>query len=287
MQYVDFFGHKVSKLIVGDNPFNGWSYIPSFVDGKDMKMYHTEEKILEAMFKMEELGINTMLPLADPFVIRVLSHYRNNGGKMNFIFQSWSPLMTPELFPIMMRMVQEVEPIGMYVSGTTVDVRRETDRDQEIKDLLAVMRRMGIPIGICTHRAENIAEFENGEGWDFDFYMACMYNARRNRERQESGFLTGKSSKGDIKFHPTDRALMLDALQGVKKPILAFKLFAGGQMLVDHTEEERRALIRDTYDTVFSALKPDDMGVIGVFQKYHDQLTENVSVFNEWAASKK
>lgn len=287
MQYVDFFGHKVSKLIVGDNPFNGWSYIPSFVDGKDMKMYHTEEKILEAMFKMEELGINTMLPLADPFVIRVLSHYRNNGGKMNFIFQSWSPLMTPELFPIMMRMVQEVEPIGMYVSGTTVDVRRETDRDQEIRDLLAAMRPMGIPIGICTHRAENIAEFENGEGWDFDFYMACMYNARRNRERQESGFLTGKSTKGDIKFHPTDRGLMLDALQGVKKPILAFKIFAGGQMLVDHTEEERRELIRDTYETVFSALKPDDMAVVGVFQKYHDQLTENVSVFNEWAAAKK
>ena len=52
----------------------------------DTSNINTEEKILEAMFKMEELGINTMLPLADPFVIRVLSHYRNNGGKMNFIF---------------------------------------------------------------------------------------------------------------------------------------------------------------------------------------------------------
>ena len=26
MQYVDFYGHKVSKLICGDNPFNGHTY---------------------------------------------------------------------------------------------------------------------------------------------------------------------------------------------------------------------------------------------------------------------
>ena len=284
MQYVDFFGHKVSKLIVGDNPFNGWSYIPAFIPGKEMKEYYTEDKILEAIYKMEELGINTMLPLADPYIIRVLTHYRANGGKMNFIFQTWGPMMmTPETWPITMRNMQEVQPIGVYLSGTFTDVRRETGRDQEIKDMLGRMRAMGIPLGLCTHRPENIAEFENGEGWDFDFYMACMYNARRNREGQESGFLTGKS-KGDIEFHPSDRGEMLEAIKDVKKPILAFKIFAGGQMLADKNEGERRELIRDAYDTIFTALKPNDLGVMGVFQKHHDQLTENVSVFNEWAA---
>ena len=110
-----------------------------------------------------------------------------------------------------------------------------------------------------------------------------MYNARRNREGQESGFLTGKS-KGDIEFHPSDRGEMLAAVKDVKKPILAFKLFAGGQMLAEKTEAERRVLLRDVYDTVFGSLKPNDLGVMGVFQKHHDQLAENVSVFNEWAA---
>ena len=283
MQYVDFFGNKVSKLIVGDNPFNGWSYIPKFIPGSEMKAYHTEDKILEAIHKMEELGINTMLPLADPYIIRILYHYRNNGGKMNFIFQTWGPLMTPELWPVTMRMMQEVQPLGVYLSGTFVDVRRETGRDQEIKDMLGKMRAMGIPLGLCTHRPENIAEFENGEGWDFDFYMACMYNARRNREGQESGFLTGKS-KGDIEFHPSDRAEMLTAIKDVKKPILAFKIFAGGQMLAEHNEAERRELIYDAYDTIFTTLKPNDAAVMGIFQKHHDQLSENISVFEEWAA---
>ena len=94
MKYVDFYGHKVSKLIIGDNPFNGHSYIPEFVSKEEMIEYHTEDKILEAMHKMEELGINTMLPLADPYIIRILQHYRSNGGKMNFIFQTYAPMMT-------------------------------------------------------------------------------------------------------------------------------------------------------------------------------------------------
>ena len=86
MKYVDFFGNKVSKLIVGDNPFNGHSYITEYVSKDEMINYHTEDKILEAIYKMEELGVNTMLPLADPYIIRILQHYRSNGGKMNFIF---------------------------------------------------------------------------------------------------------------------------------------------------------------------------------------------------------
>ena len=56
MQYVNFFGHKISKMIVGDNPFNGWSYIPKIVPGSDMKMYHTEDKILEAIYTSSKTG---------------------------------------------------------------------------------------------------------------------------------------------------------------------------------------------------------------------------------------
>lgn len=279
MKYVDFFGHKVSKLIVGDNPYNGWSYITDWVPGAEMRNFYTEAQILSDIEKMEELGINTMLPLADPFMIRVLQHYRANGGKMNFIFQTYGGMLTS--FDVSLRLMMEVEPIGIYLSGTAVDVRHETDRDSETRNFLASIRRTGVRVGLGTHRPDVIRASEE-EGWDVDFYMACMYNGRRNREGQESGFITGKSKSGLV-FWPEDRPVMLETLKEVKKPIIAFKIFAGGQMLVGREEAERRTLIRDTYDTIFSALKPDDFAVMGVFQKNHDQLTENVSVFNEWA----
>ena len=100
------------------------------------------------------------------------------------------------------------------------------------------------------------------------------------------GFITGKSKTGVVAL-PRDRAIMLDALKDVKKPIVAFKFFAGGQALVEKTEEERREIIYDSYDTVFSSLKENDFGAIGIFQKYHDQLKEDVSVFNSWAEKRK
>ena len=39
MNKVNFFGHEVTKLIVGDNPFNGHSYITDRVPGAEMKSY--------------------------------------------------------------------------------------------------------------------------------------------------------------------------------------------------------------------------------------------------------
>lgn len=278
MKYVDFFGNKVSKLIVGDNPFTGHSYIHEFITGQEMKEYYTEEKILEAMHRMEELGINTMLPLASPKIIEILQHYRQNGGKMNFIFQHYAPVPIEESLQQMMT----VDPIGAYISGSFIDMNYENGDKQAILDMLHTARKSGLKIGMGTHRPE-VIELCEKEGWDIDFYMACMYNMRRGREGEPSGFLTGKTKEGLIAF-PADRPVMLEALKNIKKPILAFKIFAGGQMLAGKNEQERKVLIEDTYNTVFNTLKEDDMAVIGVFQKYHDQILENVSIFEEWLA---
>ena len=249
--------------------------------------YHSELKILEAMHKMEELGINTMLPLADPYIIRILQRYRREGGKMNFIFQTYAPMMlSHESAAVSIRQMLEVDPIGIYISGTYTDVRFETDRINEITDMIDVFREAtDVKLGLGTHHP-TLIEYSEKNNWNIDFYMACMYNLRNGRRGEESGFITGKSKAGIHPIIPSDRALMLDTLKSVKKPIIAFKIFAGGQMLVEKEEAERRALIKDTYNTIFTSLKPNDFAVAGIFQKYHDQLTENVSVFNEWAAEK-
>ncbi len=285
MNYVDFFGYKVSKLIVGDNPFTGHSYIPDFVPGSEMVEYCTEEKILEAIHKMEELGINTMLPLASPDIISVLKKYRSNGGKMNFIFQTYAPFMVSyDEADESIKQMEELDPIGVYVAGSYTDVRFETGRKDEVTGMLNHFKNhfkdSGVKVGIGTHLPE-IVELCEKEEWNPDFYMACMYNLRRGREGQESGFLTGKA-KTDLCIRPTDRAEMLKVLKDVKKPIIAFKIFAGGQMVTAVSEEEKRARIKDAYNTIFNTLKPDDFATMGIFQKYSDQLTENVEIYNEW-----
>ncbi len=92
MDRVSFFGHSVSRLIVGDNPFNGHSYIVDKTPGGEMKEFYTADRILETLFAVEAKGINTMLPLADPFIIRLLDEYERSGGKMQWIFQPYMPM---------------------------------------------------------------------------------------------------------------------------------------------------------------------------------------------------
>lgn len=111
--------------------------------------------------------------------------------------------------------------------------------------------------------------------------MACMQNARRNREREQSGFITGKT-KSQLIFYPEDRPVMLSTLKKVEKPVIAFKLFAGGQMFLGKTQEEKRQAILGAYDEVFSALKPNDLGAIGVFQRDTDQIREDAELFSQW-----
>lgn len=280
MNNVNFFGHSVSKLIIGDNPFTGHSYIPDQVTGDEMLAYYTAEKIKEALFEAEANGINTALPLADPFILRVLQEYRREGGKMQFIFQPYMPMNQQ----VSMRQMMSLDPIGIYHQGTTTDFLYESNRCDEILKQIEEYRSMGIPVGIGTHRPDVIEKSER-EGWNVDFYMACMYNARRNREGEESGFLTGKSKAG-LQFRSGDRAIMLDTLKTIQKPIIAYKIFAGGQMLVNCTPEECQARILDAYDTVFTALKPDDFAAIGVFQRDRNLIREDVELYDRWYAGK-
>ena len=60
----DFFGHEVTRLIIGDNPFNGHSYITDVITQEELLAYHTEERIIEALFTEQQAGFNTLLPLA-------------------------------------------------------------------------------------------------------------------------------------------------------------------------------------------------------------------------------
>ncbi|MBE7042525.1 MAG: hypothetical protein E7399_03410 [Ruminococcaceae bacterium] len=293
MYYVDFFGHQVSKLIIGDNPFHGHSYIPEHFPGGEMTDYYTEEKIINELHRMEEMGINTLLPLADPYMIRVLKHYRNDGGKMNFIFQTYGPhMMNTDIATFSINQMLTVNPIGIYISGTFVDMRHETGREAEVAPMIQCfrehekMKEMGVKLGIGTHYPK-VIELAEREEWDVDFYMACMYNFRKEREGEESGFITGKSKSNVPFMSPNDRPVMLEALKNVQKPVIAFKIFAGGQMLVDKTEAERRGFIKEAYDVIFKSLKPNDFAVAGIHQKYQDQLLENISVFNEWEQEQK
>jgi hypothetical protein len=53
-----------------------------------------------------------------------------------------------------------------------------------------------------------------------------------------------------------------------------------------NSEQDKSQIIKNAYDEVFSALKPNDLGAIGVFQRDEDQIKQNADLFDEWFREK-
>ena len=275
MNYVDFFGHRMSKLIIGDNPMSGHSYIEDKTTGAEMKRFYTAENIKRTLHHIEELGFTGMLPLADPYMVRLIQEFEMEGGNLKYIWQPYMPMNQQSS----MRELKTVNTIGIYHQGTTTDYLYENGEIDKIKENIKMWRELGTPVGLASHYPEVIERCE--EDWGVDFYLASLHNARRGRKGEASGFLTGKT-KAHVKFYPEDRPVMLETVKKLKKPVIAYKIFGGGQMFIGKTEEEKRSLIKGVYEEVFTALKPNDMAAIGIFQRDIDEAKENMELYNEW-----
>ena len=268
---VDFLGNDVTRLILGDNPFNGHSYIPEIYSGDEMVDYYTADNCIKALFEAEENGINTYLALAEPFVLRIIRQYRNEGGKMKIIFQTY-PAMDLD---INLQMMMKCDPIAVYHQGGTADYMREMEQIDDLHDRIKRIKDTGVPAGLGTHVPETVLRAEE-ENWGVDFYLTCLYNARRTQRGEQSGFITGKPKY--LVFYPEDKFLMFDVIKQVKKPCIAFKVFAGGQAFYGKTPEEIHAVAEAAFRETYVNIKPNDLACIGVFQKYKNQIKENADI---------
>lgn len=267
---VDFFGTQVSRLFLGDNPINGHSYIPEICPGEEMMDYFTAQRVVESLFHAEALGYTACLPLANGFMIRVIRQYRNEGGKMNWIFQPF-PCIPVE---VNARQMAACDPIAVYHQGTTTDGLCEAGKVDVIRENIEKLRATGKPVGLGTHVPETILRSEE-EDWGVDFYMACLHNSRK-RGGEPSGFITGKVKH--LKFFMEDRQEMFEVIRQVQKPCIAFKVLAGGQMFYDKTPDEVPGVVEAAFRETFANIKPTDLATVGFFQRDKDQLRENAEI---------
>jgi len=274
MKTVDFYSTQITRLILGDNPFNGHSYIPDEHPGDEMLDFYTADRVIQTLFEAEANGVNTYMALADPFIIRVLRQYRNEGGKMHIMFQSYPAVdLETNIWQMM-----ACDPIAIYHQGGTFDLLCEEKKFDEVHRRLDMIKAAGVRMGLGTHVPETVLQAER-EDWGADFYMACLYNARRTQRGQQSGFITGKPKQ--LVFYPEDPRYMYKAIRSVLKPCIAFKLFAGGQIFSGKKPEDLPGVTEAVFREVYSNIKPNDMACIGVFQKYEDQLKEDADIANK------
>ena len=264
---VDFFGHKVSRLICGGNPLSGFSHVSDALDD-EMIDYYTMPKIMALFDECLKHGINTFQSRGDRHQMRAFLEHRLAGGKIQWIAQTASEFRSIE------GNIDEIasyEPIAIYHHGTHTDNSWHMGEIDKVRDLVKHIKDKGLPAGIGSHIPE-VIEYAEEHGWETDFYMCCMYNLARS---YKSAPATEQNAYAKDRFPVEDPPRMARTIREVKKPVIAFKLMAASRNCTT-PESTKKA-----FEFAFANIKPKDLVDVGIFQKHKNQVAENAGFVRE------
>lgn len=258
---VPFGPARVTRLISGGNPLVGNSHFSSEWN-EDMRSYFTAEEVVRYLHRCVEAGLNTLQARGDYRVLNWVELLKREGGRVHFIVQTASEMH--DVFENI-RVIAATRPLGIYHHGTQTDKWWLSGEIGRVEDYLKCMRDCGVQVGLGTHFPEVIEHAEE-KGWDLDFYMACLYNL--NRRPREGAGASGTFEPEE--FREDDPPRMLETIRATRKTCLAFKILAAGRRC------QTQQMVRETFHTVFAGIKPTDAVVVGMFDKYLQQIPLNV-----------
>ena len=270
----NFFGTEITRLILGDNPAHGNTYIPDLITREEMTEYFTPDNIVKMLFSSQDAGYNTVLALASPLMLDALCKFKADCGKLHIIFQTYPPSI--DNFAQNIDEMAGFEPIAIYHQGSTGETLIDNEEIDTYLKNIETIRKTGFPTGIALHVPENVHRAEK-ENWNADFYVLCPYNIRRNRKGHISSFITGES-KAWVVFHPDDRLVMFPVVQQLNKPVIIIKALAGGQIYMGKPKEEYPAITEQYLAETYANIKPSDVVCLGVFQRDQNQVRQNAEI---------
>jgi hypothetical protein len=259
--------HEVTRLIIGGNPIYGHSHFNRLLS-RHQTAWHTPERVLQLLQSAEQRGINAWQNSYAERTLSDLDRYRAAGGKMH-----WLCLGKPdwENNPHLIEEAARRKPIGIAPHGALADRLHRRNNTALLQDLLKRIRDQGVLVGLSAHNPRLI-ELAEEESWDVDYYMCSLYYLSRPREEYQQ--LMGEVPLGEI-FLPSDPPRMFQAIQTTRKPCLAYKLLAAGRRI------NTPAQIRQAFNAAFENIKPSDAVIVGMYQEFNDQLTENAALVRE------
>ena len=260
---VDFCGTRLSRLIIGGNPFRGYSHISPELS-EEMKAYHTVERVVRTLLRAEECGINCMQSRGDDVVFAMVDAYRKAGGSMHWIAQTASE--NPDPFENIRDMAAR-GAIGIYWHGSMTDRMWREGKIDQARDYLKAMRDEGVMVGIACHMPEVLRYIED-EGWDVDFYMVCFYNIAKI---DRSSMLAG-GRMVEEPFDDCDRDIATRFARETEKPCIAYKILGASRKC--GSEEE----VRGAFQYAFDHIKDNDVVNVGMYQKHADQVGMNARI---------
>jgi hypothetical protein len=249
---VDFCGLNPTRLLLGANPFGGFSHQNRERDA-EMVAYYTPERIIETWGRAEAAGINTMVTNNEtPHVLEAVNTYLSGGGPLQWIAQ-----ISGSGFPSMNDAVDRAVRIGckaLYFHGGIVDQLYAGQDDATLRGYVAHAKGHGVPVGVAGHSPET-HDWVNGLDL-VDFHVVCFFNC--------GSLHAGKGHK----FRLADVAPAAECCRRIERPCIAYKIMGAGR--IDATM---------AFEYAFENIKPIDVVNVGMHRGDKDGMVEeNVEI---------
>lgn len=250
---------EISKLIIGGNPFSGFSH-QTIEKNLEMKKYYTVARIKETLKNAESLGVNTHISRADNHVMRYLLEYWDEGGTIQWISQTCAELRDIEGG---VKNAIGNKAKGCFIHGGTMEYLFAQNKIHCIHGIIKIIKDAGLITGVAGHDPKVFKWAE--ENINVDFYMMSHYHPERRDKNPNH-------TSGVIEvFSNADRQLMMDTISKITKPVIHYKVMAAG----------RNDPI-DTYKYLSKVMKRNHAVCIGIYTKDNaNMIAENVKLLEE------
>ncbi len=244
---VDFCGLNVTRLIIGANPFGGFSHQSRERD-EEMQAFYTVDRIKETWICAEQAGINTMITNNEtPHVLQAVREYLNEGGSLQWIAQ-----VNKRDKADMADAVAEVVDMGckaIYFHGALVDQAYAQKNENTLRKWCDIVRSYEIPVGVAGHSPE--AHLWVNSLDSVDFHAVSFFNCGSLHE-----------GEGE-KFKLSDIDAAVRCINRIEKPCIGYKIMGSGRI------DPQMA-----FEYAFDKIKPTDVVNVGMYRGDNDNMVQ-------------
>jgi hypothetical protein len=263
METVKIGGYDVSRLIIGGNPFSGFSHQGKDRD-REMVDYYTDERIKATLREAEELGINSAILRADDHIEKIVAEYWAEGGAIQWFGQTAGEQGPPI---VSLKRMVEVGAAGCHIHGGVADNLLLNDRIEELIPAVEYARENGLTIGLAGHNPDTIRWGE--QNLDLDYFMCCYYNPISRRE-----VAIHRSGTREL-YHEEDREAMVEVIATLSRPVIHYKILAAG-----------RNEPAEAFAYAARHMRPGDAVCVGIYTGDNaDMLREDVDLLEQSLAA--
>ncbi len=279
--------HNVGRLVLG---VNGIGTHFSDMLSRTYREWNTPEQQMRIFKHCEELGINLRVQTRD----QINQYNKEFGGKMLFTNNSSFPRQPDGTVgdPTQtLKTIAATGPIAIHYAASAADDMWRRGQFNKIREWGKIVRDLGLLVCVNGHIPEMFMEMES-QGWDVDYYMPGVYLFGRTHAEWEELFkfnpdlaplevgqppTEGNSQYygGEIAWVRGDPPKMLKVIKQVKKPCLAFKILASGNLMANAQPKLQQAIVEARFKYVFENIKSTDGVVVAMWNKYEDQYALN------------